>query len=78
MKIRARAEAVTQSLTNLKQQQASIGVGLRGDIVASEVRMNSYVQMADRLLQNKNLESAQKNLDHAEEELTKLEHFLGR
>jgi hypothetical protein len=78
MKIRARMDAVNQSLSNLKQQQAAQGLGLRGDIVASESRMYSYFQMAERSLQDRNLEAAQKNMDRAEQELSKLEHFLGR
>lgn len=74
----ARIEAVGQSLTSLKQQQAAAGLGLRGDMVASESRMNSYFQMAERAVQNKDLDSAQKYLDRTEQEVTKLEHFLGR
>ncbi len=78
MKIQSRAEAVHQSLASLKQQQAAQGLGLRGDIVESEARMGSYIQMADRQLQGRNLDSAKKNMDRAEEELSKLEKFLGR
>ena len=78
IKLRARMDAVHQSLANLKQQQAADGLGLRGDIVASESRLYSYFNMADRMLQQRNLAAAEKNMQHAEEELTKLEHFLGR
>ncbi len=76
--IHARMDTVGQSLTNLKQQQAAMGVGLRGDIVASESRMLSYFQMAERAIQNRDLDAARKNTDRTEEELSKLEHFLGR
>lgn len=78
MKMHSRADAVHQGLGDLKQQQASQGLGLRGDIVASESRMDSYLQMAQRALQSRDLASAQKNMDSAEQELTKLENFLGR
>lgn len=78
MKMQARAEAVHQSLANLKRQQAADGYGLRSDIVASEGRMGSYLQMAERQLQSRNLDGAQHNMERAEEELMKLEKFLGR
>lgn len=78
MKMDARADAVRQGLGDLKQQQASQGLGLRGDIVASENRMNSYLQMAQRALQSRDLQMAEKNMDSAEQELSKLENFLGR
>ena len=78
MKIRARMDAVHQSLANLKQQQAADGLGLRGDIAASESRLYSYFNMAERSLQQQNLAAAGKSMQHAEEELTKIEHFLGR
>jgi serine/threonine-protein kinase len=78
MKLNSRADAVRGSLTQLRQQQAQSGFGLRQDIAASASRLDSYLQMADRMLQAGNLELAQKNMDHAEEELTKLEKFFGR
>lgn len=78
MKMQARADAVTQSLANLKQQQAQDGLTLRSDMVAAETRMNSYLQMAQRALQGRNLDLAQKSMDSAEQDLGKLEKFLGR
>jgi eukaryotic-like serine/threonine-protein kinase len=77
-KLRARVDAVNQGLASLKQQQAAQGFGLRGDIVASESRMYSAFQQAERAVQNRNLEGAQKSMDRTEQELSKLEAFLGR
>lgn len=77
-KMKGRIDAVNQSLTNFKQQQAAQGYGLRGDMVAAESRLYSYFQNAQQALQNRNLEAAQKNMARAEKELTTLEHFLGR
>lgn len=77
-KMKGRMDAVNQSLTNLKQQQAAQGYGLRGDMVAAESRLYSYFENAQQALQNRNLEAAQKNTERAEKELTTLEHFLGR
>jgi serine/threonine-protein kinase len=78
MKMQGRADAVTQSLATLRQQQAAQGLGMRGDIVASESRMNSYLQMAQRALAGRNLDLAQKSMESAEQELTRLEKFLGK
>jgi NAD+--asparagine ADP-ribosyltransferase len=78
MKMQTRADAVTQSLNNLKQQQAQDGLTLRTDMLAAESRMNSYLQMAQRALQGRNLDLAQKSMDSAEVELSKLESFLGK
>jgi serine/threonine-protein kinase len=78
MKLHARAEAVKDSLDRLRGQNAASGLGLRQDIVASASRMESYLQAADRALQNNTLDSARKDMSHAEEELNKLEAFFGR
>ena len=78
MKLHSRAEAVRDSLDRLRGQNAASGLGVRQDIVASASRMESYLQAADRALQNNTLDSARKDMSHAEEELNKLEAFFGR
>jgi eukaryotic-like serine/threonine-protein kinase len=78
IKLHARADAVRASLANLRQQQASDGLGLRQDIAAAASRLDSYLQAADRSSQTNNLQSAQKNIAHVEEELNKLETFFAR
>jgi eukaryotic-like serine/threonine-protein kinase len=78
MKMNARADAVHESLASLRQQQASQGLSLRGDMAAAESRMASYLQAAQRALQARDLQGAQKDMDSAETELSKLENFLGR
>ena len=78
MKLHARSDAVRGSLENLKQQQAAAGVGLRQDMRASASRLDAYLQAADRAVQGGNPASARKNMDRAEEELSKLENFFGR
>ncbi len=78
MKLHARAEAVKDSLDRLRGQNAASGLGLRQDIVASASRLESYLRAADGALQNNTLEPARKDMNHAEEELNKLEAFFGR
>ncbi len=78
MKLHARADAVKDSLDRLRGQNAASGLGVRHDIVASASRLENYLQAADRALQNNTLDSARKDMSHAEEELNKLEAFFGR
>jgi hypothetical protein len=78
VKLHARMDVANQSLATLKQQMAAQGLTLRGDIVAAESRAYSYFQMADRAFQGRDLEAAQKSIDQTEQELAKIEHFLGR
>lgn len=78
MKLRSRADAIRDSLDRLRSQQAASGLGMNPDTVATASRMQNYLQAADRALQGNNLESAHKNMDRAETEITKLEAFFGR
>jgi len=73
-----RASAVSASLDNLQKQQAAQGLGLRGDIVASQQRMQSYMSKAQAAIQAQDAASARKYLDLAAAEVEKLEKFLGR
>ncbi|MBV9155720.1 MAG: protein kinase [Acidobacteriaceae bacterium] len=78
IKARARADGVYASLNRLRQQQAADGLELRQDMASAASRLGGYLQAADRALQSNNLESARKNRERAEQELTTLENFLGR
>ena len=75
--VESRTAAVTQSLDNLKRQQAASGYGLRGDIVAAEQRMNLDLSKARLYMQKQDAKSAKKYLDMAEAELQTIEKFLG-
>ena len=78
LKLTARADAVRGSLNNLRAQQASSGLGLRGDMAASASRMDSYLAAGERALAAQDVAAAQKNFQRAEDEINKLEAFLGR
>ncbi len=69
---------MTHSLDGLKRQQAAQGYGLRGDIVAAEERMKTYLSKAEYFMQRQDAKSAKKYLDMAEPEIEKIEKFLGR
>ncbi|MBV8807742.1 MAG: protein kinase [Acidobacteriaceae bacterium] len=78
VKLHARAEAVKDSLDNLRRQQAQDGFGIRQDIASAATRLNIYLQTADGALQSNALDNARKNMARAEEELDKLEKFFGK
>jgi eukaryotic-like serine/threonine-protein kinase len=73
-----RVTSVSASLDNLQKQQAAQGLGLRGDIVASEQRMQTYMNKAQAAIQAQDAATAKKYLDLATAEVEKLEKFLGR
>ena len=73
-----RASSVVASLGTLQRQQAAQGLGLRGDIVASQQRMQTYLSKAEAALLAKDAAGARKYLDLAAAEVERLEKFLGR
>jgi serine/threonine protein kinase len=74
----SRADAVNASLDTLRQSQASQGFNLRGDVTASQQRMQRYLAKAQGALQGQDAAGAKKYLDLAETEAANLEKFLGR
>jgi serine/threonine-protein kinase len=73
-----RAAAVKSSLDAMKEAMSRQGLGLRGDIVASEARMNNDLAKADSALQAGDTARAKTYLDQAETEISTIERFLGR
>ena len=73
----SRAAAVTSSLNALRQQQSAQGLGLRGDMVAAEQRMETNMNKAQAAIQANDAAQAKHYLDLAEPDVEKLEHFLG-
>ncbi len=72
-----RVGAVGTSLDNLQRSQAAQGYGLRGDIVASQKRMELLMDQAENSINRGNAAAAKKSLAAAEAEVAKLEAFLG-
>jgi eukaryotic-like serine/threonine-protein kinase len=78
MRISARASAARESIEQIRRQQEADGLGMRGDIVASLNRMNSYLEAANRALGASDVVDAKQSMDKADRELAKLEAFLGK
>jgi serine/threonine-protein kinase len=72
-----RVGTVKSSLDGLRAAQARSGLGLRADMAASAQRMDYLMNEADTALQRGDAAAAQRNLDLAEKEVSKLEKFLG-
>ena len=74
----ARADAAKAGVQQIRNQQAAQGLDIRGDILASMGRMNSYLDEADRALNQDDLQAADQYMDRAEKEISTLQTFLGR
>ena len=74
----ARAAAISQSLDNLRHQQAAQGYGLRGDMAAAEQLMKTNLSRAQSALDQGDPAKAKEYLAIAESQAEKLEGFLGR
>jgi serine/threonine-protein kinase len=73
-----REAAINASLDNLQRQENAQGLGLRGDMVAAQQRMQTYMNKAQAAVQAQDVQGARRYLDLAEPEVEKLEKFLGR
>jgi eukaryotic-like serine/threonine-protein kinase len=75
--LNARAAAISQSLDNLRHQQAAQGYGLRGDMAAAEELLKTNLSKAQAALDQGDGAKAKEYLDLAAAQAEKLEGFLG-
>ena len=78
MLMAVRTGAVKTSLANIRREQERSGLGMRGDITESELRLEYLMDAAESSLGAEDPAAAKKNLDLAERQLETLERFLGR
>ena len=74
----AEAESIRSNIQQVRSQQQAQGLDMRGDVLASLNRMNSYMNEADRALSQNDVQGAQDEMDRAEKEISNLKTFLGR
>ena len=74
----SRAEGVNSSLDALQRQQASMGLGLRGDMASKQASMKNNMAKAQDAIQHNDLERAKRYSKLAENDIEALEKFLGR
>ena len=74
----SQANAVNDSLDNLRSQQSAQGLSLRGDIASVQELMKTHMAKAQAALQNGDAAGAKKYLDLAEGDVARLDKFLGR
>lgn len=74
----ARASAIKATFSGFQQQVSSTGQSLRPDIIATESRMERYMDEADSALTAHNAAQARHYQELAEREIASLEKFFGR
>ena len=73
----ARASAVRGSVETLENQQRQAGLSLRVDMAAAKQSVEYLMGEADASLAAGDAATAKRNLDLAEQNVEKLERFLG-
>ena len=73
-----RVDAANNALDHLQQEQARMGLGLRGDMAARQSSMNLNISRAHDALGKGDAARAQRYRDAAEADIEALEKFLGR
>ncbi len=74
----ARAGAVRSSVDNLERQQRQSGLSLRPDMAAAKESVDYLMGEARVSLAAGDTATTKRNLDLAEQQVEKLERFLGR
>jgi eukaryotic-like serine/threonine-protein kinase len=74
----ARANTVTDEVEQLRRQQQAQGYDMRGDVVGELNRLHTDLREANDALHDHDLYTARDYMDKANEELRKLEQFLGQ
>jgi serine/threonine-protein kinase len=74
----AEAESVRAGVQQIRSQQQAQGLDMRGDVLASMTKMNSYLNEANHALTQNDVQTAQDEMDRAEKEISNLKTFLGR
>jgi hypothetical protein len=74
----SQASSVNESLDNLRRQQNTQGLSLRGDVSSAQELMKTHLAKAQAALQNQDAAGAKKYLDLAEGDVARIDKFLGR
>lgn len=73
----ARSNAARRGVDRIRRQQEADGLGMRGDIDASDSRLGSYIATAGNAISRGDPAAAQRAMDKAESDLSTVEKFLG-
>ncbi len=72
-----RAKTASKSLSSLKKQMATQGLGLRSDVLEAEARMNHLLEKAQQEIASGDAVSAEHDLEMAGYAIDFIEKFLG-
>ncbi len=78
IQLNGEAESIRAGIQQIRSNQQAQGLDMRGDVLASLSRMNSYMSEADHALSQNDIETAQSEMERAEKEIASLKTFLGR
>jgi serine/threonine-protein kinase len=76
--LQARADAALAGVQQIRSQQQAQGLDIRGDILTGMNRLHHQLTEAQRALDEKDLATANEFMNRADNEVEKLEKFLGR
>ncbi len=76
--LEARAQSTDAGVQQIRSQQQSQGLDIRGDILAAMNRLNNDMTQANSAIARKDLDLADDYMKRADHEISVLEKFLGR
>jgi serine/threonine-protein kinase len=75
--LQARADAVLTTVEQIRSQQQAQGLDMRTDMVAAMNRLRHQLNEAQRALNERDLATANEFMNRADNEVEKLEKFVG-
>jgi serine/threonine protein kinase len=78
MLLSTRVGAARVSIQNLQREMSKSGLGLRSDIVTAQQRVDYQMDEAQNAINRQDIAGSKKRLDTAEQDVERLEKFLGR
>ena len=76
--LEARADSALAGVEQIRSQQSSQGLDLRGDILTAINRLNHQLDESRKALGERDLDTANEYMNRADAETSRLEKFLGR
>ena len=76
--LEARADSALSGVEQIRSQQRSQGLDIRGDILTAINRLHHQLDQARQALAERDLDTANEYMNRADGDTSRLEKFLGR
>ena len=76
--LQARADSALAGVEQIRSQQQAQGLDIRGDILTAMNRLHHQLNEAQRALDGRDIATANDYMNRADNDVEKLEKFLGR